>query len=63
MQYIVGLKLNGRSGHLNVDAEDALIAALRAKTQQPESVVMYVRRQNRRGDSRHPSAELPMAAE
>ena len=63
MQYIVGLKLKGTSGHLTVDAEDALIAALRAKTRQPESVVMYVRRQNKRGDSRHPSAEMLVAAE
>lgn len=63
MQFIVGLKVKDRSGHLTIDAEDALIAALRAKTQQPESCVMYVRRQNKRGDSRHPSAELPAAAE
>ena len=63
MQFIVGLKLKGRTGHLTVDAEDALIAALKAKTQQPESIVMYVRRQNKRGDSRHPSAALPAAAE
>lgn len=32
MQFIVGLKLKGRTGHLTVDAEDALIAALKAKT-------------------------------
>jgi hypothetical protein len=63
MQYIVGLKQKGRSGHLHVDAEDALVAALKAKTQQPESAVTYVRRQNKRGDSRHPSADLPAAAE
>ncbi len=61
MQFIVGLKANGRSGHLTVCAEDALIAALKAKTQQPDAVIMYVRRQNKRGDSRHPSAELPAA--
>jgi hypothetical protein len=61
MQFIVGLKLNGRSGHITVCAEDALIAALKAKTQQPESIIMYVRRQNKRGDARHPSAALPAA--
>jgi hypothetical protein len=55
MQYIVGLKLNGRSGHVNIEAEDALLAALKAKTQEPDSAVTYVRRQNRRGDSRHPA--------
>ena len=58
MQYIVGLKLKDRSGHLNIDAEDALIAALKAKGQEPESAVTYVRRQNKRGDSRHPSGAL-----
>jgi hypothetical protein len=57
MQYIVGLKLNGRSGHINIDAEDALLAALMAKTREPSSAVTYVRRQNRRGDSRHPSGQ------
>jgi hypothetical protein len=63
MQFIVGLKLKGRTGHITVDAEDALIAALKAKAQQPESMVTYVRRQNKRGDSRHPSLALPAAAQ
>jgi hypothetical protein len=61
MQFIVGLKLKGRSDHLTVCAEDALIAALKAKTQRPDSIIMYVRRQNKRGDTRHPSAALPAA--
>ena len=51
MQFIVGLKNKSTSGHLTIDAEDALVAALKAKTQQPEFAVTYVRRQNRRGDS------------
>jgi hypothetical protein len=37
-----------------LDAEDALIAALKAKATQPEASIMYVRPQNRRGDARHP---------
>jgi len=41
-----------------VDAEDALIAALRVKSERPEAVITYVRLQNRRGDSRHPSHGL-----
>jgi hypothetical protein len=61
MQFVVGLKLKGRSDHITVFAEDALIAALKAKAQQPDSIIMYVRRLNKRGDSRHPSAELPAA--
>jgi hypothetical protein len=40
--------------HVVVDAEDALIAALKAKTEHPEATIMYVRPQNRRGDARHP---------
>jgi hypothetical protein len=63
MHFIVGLKVRGRSDHLTVCAEDALIAALKAKTQQPDSIIMYVRRQNKRGDTRHPSAALPLAAD
>jgi len=54
MMYAVGLKLNERTGHVLVDAEDALIAALKAKHQQPDAAITYVRRQNRRGDARHP---------
>ncbi len=63
MQYIVGLKMKGKSGHITVVAEDALIAALKAKAQEPDSTITYVRRQNKRGDTRHPSAALVRAAE
>ena len=63
MQYIVGLKLQGKTGHITVVAEDSLIAALKAKAQQPDSAITYVRRQNKRGDTRHPSATLAKAAE
>jgi hypothetical protein len=41
-----------------VDAEDALIAALKVKTERPEAIFTYVRQQNRRGDTRHPSHGL-----
>jgi hypothetical protein len=63
MQYIVGLKSKGKTGHITVLAEDALIAALKAKAQQPDSIITYVRRQNKRGDARHPSGALERAAE
>jgi len=63
MQFVVGLKLKGRSEHIAIEAEDALIAALKAKAQQPDSVIMYVRRQNKRGDSRHPSAAMAAAVQ
>ena len=54
MNFTVGLKLKGKVNHVVVDAEDALIAALKAKTEHPDSSIMYVRPQNRRGDARHP---------
>lgn len=58
VQFAVGLKLKGKPLHRIVDAEDALIAALRVKAEHPEASITYVRRANRRGDARHP----PMAA-
>ena len=55
MEFAVGLKLKGKAEHFVVEAEDALIAALKAKTDRPEAMIMYVRPKNRRGDARHPS--------
>ena len=54
MQFAVGFKLNDKTGHVVVDAEDALIAALKVKLQRPETLITYGRRQNKRGDTRHP---------
>jgi hypothetical protein len=56
--YIVGLRQKTRSKVLTIDAEDALIAALRAKHDNPEAVITYVRKSNRRGDRRHPHEGL-----
>lgn len=55
MQYAVGLRLYDKSRHVVVDAEDALIAALKVKQEEPEAAITYVRRQNKRGDARHPA--------
>ena len=44
----------GKTEHAVVDAEHALIAALKVKMQRPEALISYVRRQNKRGDARHP---------
>jgi hypothetical protein len=52
-EYTVGLRLQARSEVLTIDAEDALIAALKAKHEYPEAVITYVRKANRRGDRRH----------
>ncbi len=54
MQFAVGFKMQGKTDHVVVDAEDALIAALKVKTQRPEALIAYVRRENKRGDTRHP---------
>ena len=58
MQFTVGLKLKGILDRVVVDAEDALVAALKVKSERPEAIIMYVRPQNRRGDARHPSHTL-----
>lgn len=55
MQFAVGFKQHEKSGHVIVDAEDALIAALKVKAERPDALITYVRRQNRRGDTRHPA--------
>ncbi len=54
MQFAVGFNLQGKPGHVVVDAEDALVAALKVKIDRPEALITYVRRQNKRGDTRHP---------
>jgi hypothetical protein len=57
MKFTVGLKHKGKVHHVVVDAEDALIAALKAKAEHSDAMIMYVRPQNRRGDARHPPLE------
>lgn len=58
LQFAVGFKLQGKTEHVVVDAEDALIAALKVKVQRPEALIAYVRQQNKRGDTRHPMRRL-----
>jgi hypothetical protein len=57
-QFTVGMSVNGRPDRVDVDAEDALIAALRAKQENPAATITYVRRTNRRGDRRHPHDKI-----
>ena len=61
MRFAVGIKSKGKAEHTVVDAEDALIAALKVKTEHPEAKIMYVRPANRRGDARHPPHKLAEA--
>jgi hypothetical protein len=58
LQFAVGFKLQDKTGHVVVDAEDALIAALKVKIERPETLITYVRRTNKRGDTRHPMRGL-----
>ncbi len=58
MLFTVGFKLKGKADHVVADAQDALVAALKVKAERPEAAIMYVRPQNRRGDTPHPSHAL-----
>ena len=52
--YTIGLRSGTRNKVLTIEAEDALMAALKGKLENPEALITYVRKANRRGDRRHP---------
>jgi hypothetical protein len=54
LQYVVGIRISNRADQISVEAEDALIAALKVKAAHPDASITYVRKQNARGDQRHP---------
>jgi hypothetical protein len=54
MQYAVGIRIGSKADQVTVEAEDALVAALEVKAVHPEAAITYVRKQNARGDRRHP---------
>jgi len=54
LEFTVGVNIAGERRTVTVPAEDALIAALKVKHQEPQATINYVRRSNRRGDRRHP---------
>jgi hypothetical protein len=54
VHFSVGFKLGAQSHHAIVEAEDALVAALKIKLHRPDALITYVRRRNKRGDARHP---------
>jgi len=64
-QFTVGLRVKRKADRIVVDAEDALIAALKVKAERPEATILYVRRSNQRGDIRHPPQILtePLAVD
>jgi cytochrome c-type biogenesis protein CcmH/NrfG len=61
--YTVGMKIQNQSGHVTVEAEDALIAALKVKHEHPQAMITYARKTNERGDQRHPDRDLPLGRE
>lgn len=52
--YTVGLSTEAKSQHVSIEAEDALIAALKVKAHHPSARITYVRKLNGRGDRRAP---------
>lgn len=56
--YTVGMASRGKTEAVTVDAEDALIAALKVKCRHPDAAITYVRKRNSRGDLRHPHHEV-----
>ena len=57
-QFTVGVSVKGKADRIVVHAEDALLAALKVKAERSDATIMYVRRLNRRGDTRHPPHTL-----
>jgi hypothetical protein len=60
-KFTVGIKVDGRHHSVTVIAEDALVAALKVKLEQPAAAINFVRRCNRRGDLRHPHGAIAAA--
>jgi hypothetical protein len=63
LRYAVGIRIRNKADQMTVEAEDALIAALKVKTAHPEAAITYVRKRNARGDRRHPhSSQIDQSA-
>ena len=60
---MVGIRIGRKAAGVAVDAEDALIAALKVKQEHPEAMVTYVRKHNVRADKRHPHPDFSDAAD
>ena len=57
-EFTVGINVAGTRQSVTVVAEDALIAALKVKSERPDAMINYVRRSNKRGDRRHPHGSI-----
>jgi len=62
-RYMVGTRTGSRSSSVTVEAEDALIAALKVKQKSPAAMITYVRKANVRGDRRHPHRDVGKSEE
>jgi hypothetical protein len=58
MLYMVGTKIGRKAAGIAVEAEDALIAALKVKQEHPDAMITYVRKHNVRADRRHPHPDV-----
>jgi hypothetical protein len=63
LEFTVGINIAGQRQSVTVAAEDALIAALKVKSERPDAMINYVRRRNKRGDVRHPHGSIAAKAE
>jgi hypothetical protein len=58
LRYMVGTSEANRCTSVTVEAEDALVAALKVKAANPGAMITYVRKSNVRGDVRHPHPDV-----
>ena len=58
VRYMVGMRTASKSASVTVEAEDALIAALKVKHENPTAVITYMRKHNVRGDRRNPHRDM-----
>ena len=63
LRYMVGTRVGKHSASVTVEAEDALIAALKVKHQNPTATITYARKCNVRGDRRHPHPDVTESPE
>lgn len=54
LEFTVGIKIDGKRQSIIVSAEDALIAALKVKYENPSATINYLGHSNQRSDRRHP---------
>ena len=57
-KYVIGIHVDEKHGSVTVEAEDALIAALKVKHEKPNATITYARKRNKRGDLRHPRHDI-----